>query len=62
MHQQLNKLIDDENDKFIKTKQINEMEVIEVPEKLNDEGQENITLQKLIDFQEPKEKATISNA
>jgi len=60
VHQQLNKLIDDENDKFIKTKQINEMEVIEVPEKLNDEGQENITLQKLIDFQEPKEKATIS--
>ena len=36
------------------------MEVIEVPEKLNDEGHENITLQKLIGFQEPKEKATIS--
>jgi hypothetical protein len=60
VHQRLNKLIDNENDKIIKTKQINEMEVIEVPEKLNDEGHENITLQKLIDFQEPKEKATIS--
>ena len=60
MHQRLNKLIDNEKDKIIKTKQINEMEVIEVPEKLNDEGHENITLQKLIDFQEPKEKATIS--
>jgi len=60
VHQRLNKLIDDENDKIIKTKQIKEMEVIEVPEKLNDEGQENITLQKLIDFQEPKEKSTIN--
>ena len=55
MHQRLNKLIDDENDKIIKTKQINEMEVIVVPEKLIDEGQENITLQKQI-FKSLKKK------